>query len=199
MATVEGLRGHAPVELDREPVVWRCNMTIHFHTHLESPIGPLTLTCDSAGLSGVYMEGHRSGKRVGPVPRPIDSVEGHPLLIEAKAQLGEYFAGERETFDLPLSLQGTPFQRQVWKALQEIPFGKTWSYGQLALRLGRPTASRAVGMANSRNPVSIVVPCHRVVGSGGALTGYAGGLERKRWLLELEAQHLKKSKTSLAG
>ena len=104
----------------------------------------------------------------------------------AARQLSEYFAGDRTDFDLDLAPSGTDFQRKVWTALSQIPYGTTESYGQLALRIGQPTASRAVGLANGRNPIAIVVPCHRVIGSSGTLTGYAGGLERKRWLLEHE-------------
>jgi methylated-DNA-[protein]-cysteine S-methyltransferase len=104
------------------------------------------------------------------------------------AQLAEYFAGARRTFNLPLALRGTPFQERVWKMLTEIGFGETWSYGELAKRIGNPQASRAVGLANGANPISIIVPCHRVIGANGTLTGYGGGLERKRWLLSHETQ-----------
>lgn len=109
-----------------------------------------------------------------------------PLLCEAARQLTEYFAGERQKFDLPLETAGTPFQRAVWAELAKIPYGETRSYAQLAAAVGSPRACRAVGMANHRNPIAIVLPCHRVVGASGALTGYAGGLDKKRWLLELE-------------
>ena len=112
--------------------------------------------------------------------------DAHPLLYQARRQLEEYFAGTRRDFNLPLAAQGTKFQHDVWRALGEIPYGTTSTYGAIAARLGRPTASRAVGAANGRNPLGIIVPCHRVVGSGGALTGYAGGLERKQALLALE-------------
>ncbi len=112
---------------------------------------------------------------------------GHPLLREAVRQLEEYFAGRRRRFDLPLDLRGTPFQLRVWELLQGIPYGETRSYGELAQDLGRPGAARAVGAANGANPLAIVVPCHRVIGAGGALTGYGGGIERKRFLLELES------------
>jgi methylated-DNA-[protein]-cysteine S-methyltransferase len=104
-----------------------------------------------------------------------------------RAQLAEYFAGRRRDFDLPLAPAGTPFQQRVWQALRAIPYGRTESYGALAARLGQPGAGRAVGLANGQNPIAIVIPCHRVIGAGGALTGYGGGLERKRWLLALEA------------
>lgn len=109
-----------------------------------------------------------------------------PLLERAKAQLLEYLAGRRQSFDLPLAPEGTPFQRQVWQALKQIPYGQTRSYGWLAQQVGRPQAARAVGHANGQNPLSILLPCHRVVGANGALTGYAGGLERKKLLLRLE-------------
>jgi methylated-DNA-[protein]-cysteine S-methyltransferase len=110
-------------------------------------------------------------------------------LGEAVRQLSEYFAGTRRTFHLPLRLQGTEFQQRVWRELTEIPYGETWSYGQLARRIGNPNASRAVGLANGRNPISILVPCHRVIGADGSLTGYGGGLERKQWLLAHEGLH----------
>jgi methylated-DNA-[protein]-cysteine S-methyltransferase len=107
-------------------------------------------------------------------------------LREAVRQLAEYFAGDRRKFDLPLRLEGTDFQRRVWQVLTEIPYGETWSYGQLAQRIGNPKGCRAVGLANGRNPISILVPCHRVIGADGSLTGYGGGVERKRWLLAHE-------------
>ena len=109
------------------------------------------------------------------------------LLVGAAGQLTEYFAGDRTEFDLPLRPIGTDFQRRVWRALCDIPFGRTWSYGELAMHIGSPTASRAVGLANGRNPISIVIPCHRVIGANGSMTGYGGGIERKRWLLAHEA------------
>ena len=102
------------------------------------------------------------------------------------AQLEEYFAGSRDTFEVPLELHGTPFELRVWNALQEIPYGETMGYGELASRIGQPTAARAVGLANGRNPIGVIVPCHRVIGANGSLTGYGGGIERKRILLELE-------------
>jgi methylated-DNA-[protein]-cysteine S-methyltransferase len=110
-------------------------------------------------------------------------------LPEAIRQLGEYFTGQRRKFDLPLRLHGTEFQQRVWNVLREIPYGVTWSYGELARRIDNPNASRAVGLANGRNPISILVPCHRVIGADGSLTGYGGGLERKRWLLAHERLH----------
>lgn len=112
------------------------------------------------------------------------------LLKKTAVQLGEYFAGKRKSFDLPLLLEGTPFQLQVWKALQDIPYGQTRSYRQIAGAIGNEKACRAVGMANSKNPISIIVPCHRVIGAGGKLVGYGGGLERKAYLLNLEKKHI---------
>jgi methylated-DNA-[protein]-cysteine S-methyltransferase len=106
---------------------------------------------------------------------------------EVRTQLAEYFDGRREVFDLQLEMQGTPFQLRVWRALQDIPYGETISYGEQARRIGRPADPRAVGQANGRNPIAVIVPCHRVIGADGSLTGYGGGVERKRWLLELEA------------
>jgi methylated-DNA-[protein]-cysteine S-methyltransferase len=124
--------------------------------------------------------------------RPPDSIFGTPdpdAFSEVENQLTEYFDGTRTTFELPLTMLGTPFQQRVWTALQEIPYGETISYGELAEQLGNPKASRAVGLANGKNPVSIIVPCHRVVGSNGDLTGYGGGIERKRHLLDFERVH----------
>lgn len=151
------------------------------HTLVESPLGPLTLRADDGVLTGLYLPEHRRG----PVPGALGARDdaGLPAVRE---QLAAYFAGERTAFDVPLELRGTAFQQRVWAALQEIPYGETRTYGQLAAALGAPSASRAVGLANGRNPISIVVPCHRVVGASGSLTGYAGGVERKRALLALE-------------
>ncbi|WP_413318378.1 methylated-DNA--[protein]-cysteine S-methyltransferase [Agrococcus sp. 1P02AA] len=151
------------------------------HTTIESPIGPLTLVRREAGLSGLFMLDHR--------PAPDEAAFGErddDAFGDAVAQLGEYWSGERTAFDLQLAPAGSAFQQRVWSALREIPYGQTRTYGWIAARIGQPTAVRAVGLANSRNPLSIVVPCHRVVGASGALTGYAGGVERKRFLLDLE-------------
>ena len=151
------------------------------YTIVESPVGPLTLACVDGFLTALYMDRQRH--------RPPDEWFGEPdsgpftAVIE---QLDEYFAGQRKEFDLPLRLDGTPFQRTVWAALREIPYGETTSYGELADRIGKPTASRAVGLANGKNPIGIIVPCHRVVGANGSLTGYGGGLERKQHLLDFE-------------
>lgn len=155
-------------------------MTIHFR-QIDSPLGPLAASTSDRGLHALEFPQDawflpRDGWREG----------DHPLLRLAQAQLDEYFRGERRAFDLPLAPQGTPFQRQVWFALADIPYGQTRSYAQLATRLGRPTASRAVGAANGRNPLGILLPCHRVIGANGALTGFSGGLAAKRFLLRLE-------------
>jgi methylated-DNA-[protein]-cysteine S-methyltransferase len=154
------------------------------HIVIGSPVGPLTLVADGGALAGLYLDRHRHApapERFGPGGDPA----AEPFATAA-AQLEDYFAGRLTRFEVPLALAGTPFQREVWTALTQIPYGQTVSYGELAARLGRPQASRAVGLANGRNPVSIVVPCHRVIGAGGALTGYGGGLAAKQFLLTLE-------------
>ncbi|QUQ68597.1 methylated-DNA--[protein]-cysteine S-methyltransferase [Kutzneria sp. CA-103260] len=150
-------------------------------TIVDSPVGQLTLVGEDGELTGLYMENQRHR----PAEETFGLVDAAPFgaVIE---QLTAYFAGELDRFDLPLALSGTPFQRTVWAALREIPYGETISYGELAQQIGRPSASRAVGLANGKNPVGIIVPCHRVVGSGGDLTGYGGGLERKQYLLDFE-------------
>ena len=150
------------------------------YTYLRSPLGDLLLFGDEQALRGVYMDA-----KAPPAWRRSDEA-----FAAAGEQLDQYFAGERRDFDLPLDLRGTPFQRRVWQALLTIPYGETRSYGELAAQIGRPDRPRAVGAANGRNPVSIVVPCHRVIGSDGGLTGYGGGLARKRWLLDHEAGRL---------
>jgi len=157
------------------------------HAVVESPIGPLTLVASDGRLAGLYMDvrGHEPGQAVlGEAATLGDDCD--PVLALTAGQLSEYFAGSRMSFTVPLELDGTPFQRAVWSGLQEIGYGQTLSYGELAKRVGTPGASRAVGLANGRNPVAIVVPCHRVVGADGSLTGYGGGLDRKRFLLALE-------------
>ena len=146
-------------------------------TTVGSPVGPLLLTTNGSALTRLLFD---------VPPDPTWSTEPHPVLAAAVAQLEEYFAGERRDFDLPLEPAGTPFQLRVWETLREIPYAETINYGQLANRIGNPNASRAVGLANGRNPISIVVPCHRVIGANGSLTGYGGGLDRKRTLLDLE-------------
>jgi methylated-DNA-[protein]-cysteine S-methyltransferase len=148
-----------------------------------SPLGPLTLAAQGDALVGLWFDGQKHQ----PDTRAWPENPQHPVLLAACQQLAQYFAGERAEFDLPLGLlSGTAFQRSVWDALREIPVGSTSTYGAVAQRIGRPRAVRAVGAAVGRNPLGIVVPCHRVVGSHGALTGYAGGLDRKRALLALE-------------
>ncbi|HEU5417592.1 MAG TPA: methylated-DNA--[protein]-cysteine S-methyltransferase [Streptosporangiaceae bacterium] len=154
------------------------------HVTIASPVGPLTLIAAGGGLAGLYMEVRRHGP--GPAGLGVPGDPAAEPFAAAAAQLEAYFAGQLTRFDLPLSPGGTEFQRQVWAALRQIPYGGTVTYGQLAAQLGRPAASRAVGLANGRNPISIVVPCHRVIGSDGSLTGYGGGLDRKRFLLDLE-------------
>jgi methylated-DNA-[protein]-cysteine S-methyltransferase len=144
-----------------------------------SPVGDLLLTAGESGLTGLYM-------RDSPAGPPRSWVRDDALFGVATAQLDEYFAGRRTAFDLRIAPAGTPFELRVWDELRRIPYGETTTYGELAQRLGHPGAARAVGRANGRNPISIVVPCHRVIGASGALTGYAGGLERKRALLTLE-------------
>lgn len=146
-----------------------------------SPLGPLRLVASARGLRGLYFQQHRHAPAVDPAWVP-DAAAFAPVT----SQLDAYFAGERRTFDLALDPLGTAWQQRVWDALAEIPYGVTVSYGQLAARLGAPRASRAVGLANGRNPISIVVPCHRVVGADGRLTGYGGGLARKQHLLGIE-------------
>jgi methylated-DNA-[protein]-cysteine S-methyltransferase len=149
------------------------------YTTIDSPIGELLLTAEDGALTRLYMS-----------PFQLDSAWAHEpdALAEPARQLGEYFAGERTEFELELRPHGTDFQRSVWERLLAIPYGETTTYGALALELGDPRKVRAVGLANGRNPISIVVPCHRVIGSDGSLTGYGGGLERKRQLLALEAE-----------
>ena len=151
-------------------------------THIASPVGPLLVAADDVGLRAIEFHANRH-----PVPRDESWREGdHPLIDLATRQLGEYFAGARRTFDLPLAPEGTDFQRTVWLTLSEIPYGRTLSYSELAVRVGRPSAVRAVGAANGRNPLPIVLPCHRVIGADGSLTGFGGGLPMKRFLLGLE-------------
>jgi methylated-DNA-[protein]-cysteine S-methyltransferase len=161
-----------------------------YTTRTASPLGELTLACSDRGLCGVWFEGQRHGPEA-QVIQGWQPAPDHPLLQATAAQLQDYFAGRRTVFDLPLDLShGTTFQQAVWQALLDIEAGSYQSYGQLASHLNNPQAVRAVGAAVGRNPVSIIVPCHRVLGSTGQLTGYAGGLERKRALLQLEGHPL---------
>ncbi len=157
--------------------------TTRRHTRVDSPIGPILLIAEDGLLCGLYMK-----IETGWLPRTELGPRDDGIVPEARRQLAEYFAGERQEFDLELKMVGTDFQKRVWEALLEIPFGETRSYGQQARRIGLPDAPRAVGAANGQNPISIIVPCHRVIGANGALTGYGGGIERKRWLLAHEGQ-----------
>ncbi len=154
---------------------------------MESPVGKLKLVASDTGLVAVLWQNDRPNR-----VRLAELVEDdqHPVLLKAERQLREYFAGERKEFSVPLDMRGTDFQKNVWEALLAIPFGETRSYGQLAKQLGNPNATRAVGAANGRNPLSIIVPCHRVIGSSGSLTGFGGGLETKAHLLDLEKNKL---------
>lgn len=156
---------------------------IHCRT-IDSPVGPLTLAGHAGTLTNLRMldQAH-------PPPDQGEWEVETTAFPEAVEQLDAYFSGALTTFELSLDLHGSEFQRRVWRALQEIPYGETWSYGELADHIGKPGAARAVGLANGRNPIGIIVPCHRVIGASGSLTGYGGGLERKRLLLELERDH----------
>jgi methylated-DNA-[protein]-cysteine S-methyltransferase len=155
------------------------------HTTIDSPLGELLLTGEGDTLHGLHMP--IDGK---PAPVPKDSQYSETAFPAARRQLREYFAGERTDFDVPVELHGTSFQVRVWQALRDIPYGDTISYAELARRVGVPSAFRAVGATNGLNPIAVIVPCHRVIGANGKLTGYAGGLERKRLLLDLEAGKL---------
>ncbi len=150
--------------------------------HVETPLGPMLLACTSSGLAGAWFDAQKHHPGAFDAPEQPDD----PLLQRAATQLHRYFDGDVSHFDLPLDPIGTPFQRAVWAALRLIPPGRTRTYGEIAQAIGAPNAARAVGAAIGRNPISLIVPCHRVVGSSGALTGYAGGVERKRALLALE-------------
>jgi methylated-DNA-[protein]-cysteine S-methyltransferase len=153
-----------------------------YYDLIESPIGQLLLTSDGNNLTGIYMENHKGGRSIA-----SDWCRDSNRFDAAREQLGDYFSGKRSSFELPVAFEGgTEFQQAIWAELLAIPFGKTVSYGELARKIGAPKSSRAVGTAVGRNPISVVVPCHRVVGAGGAITGYAGGVARKRQLLELE-------------
>ena len=149
--------------------------------YFDSPLGPIYLEGDEAALNSLYFPDHKHW--AGPNPR---AERDDDAFFAVREQLTEYFAGTRRTFDIPTQLQGTPFQQRVWAELTQIPFGETISYAELARRVGKPSASRAVGAANGRNPISIIVPCHRVIAADGKLTGYGGGLDNKRRLLDWE-------------
>jgi methylated-DNA-[protein]-cysteine S-methyltransferase len=161
-------------------------MQPYFSKVIESPVGALTLVASEQGLAAILWKDD-SPRRVRLTNVVKD--ENNPILLETERQLREYFAGERQAFSLKLDPAGTHFQRRVWNALLTIPYGDTRSYGQIARQIGCPAAVRAVGAANGRNPISIITPCHRVIGSTGKLTGFAGGLETKARLLELERRH----------
>ena len=179
---LEGIRTNALQKKKGET-----KMTL-FYKEMKSPVGQLKLVASSNALIAVLWQEERPNRvKLG----TMNLDPQHPILIEAERQISEYFVGERIDFDLPLQIDGTEFQRKVWRALREIPFGETKSYQDLARAVGSPKASRAVGAANGKNPLSIVVPCHRVVGADGALTGFAGGLETKAALLALEARPVK--------
>ena len=155
--------------------------TAPYFSEMDSPVGTLLLLGDAEALRGLYMHDQRHRP-----PLPDGCEQNDKAFRQAREQLKAYFAGKLQDFELALAGEGSAFQRTVWKALCKIPFGVTESYGGLARRIGNPSASRAVGLANGRNPIGIIVPCHRVVGANGSLTGYGGGLERKQWLLEHE-------------
>ena len=153
-------------------------------TYVDSPLGDLLAVRDDGGLTGLYLPTGKRPKHPDPTWARDDAA-----FDDVRTQLAEYFAGTRRHFDLPLHAAGTEFQKRVWRALCDIPYGETTSYGRTAVAVGAPDAARAVGLANGQNPISIVVPCHRVVGANGSLTGYGGGLDAKRWLLSHEAAH----------
>ncbi|MGH8959674.1 MAG: methylated-DNA--[protein]-cysteine S-methyltransferase [Jatrophihabitantaceae bacterium] len=154
------------------------------YTYAGSPLGDLLFLGDDGGLTGLYLNTTRYPVRVG-----CDWVRDDLAFADVHRQMDEYFTGERREFDLPLNARGSAFQKRVWGALLEIPYGETTSYGRIAAQLGSPDAARAVGLANGQNPISIIVPCHRVIGADGSLTGYGGGLPAKQFLLSLEASH----------
>jgi methylated-DNA-[protein]-cysteine S-methyltransferase len=153
-------------------------------TTIDSLIGPLTLVAGDGVLTGLFMHAQRHAP-----PAAAYGTDDASAFGDVTAQLAAYFRGELTAFDVPVHLTGTPFQQRVWTALREIPYGETTSYGELAARIGQPGASRAVGLANGRNPIAIIVPCHRVIGADGRLTGYGGGLPRKQQLLSLERRY----------
>lgn len=157
-----------------------------YYDYYDSPLGKMLLTANDRALTGVHFVGEKYYPAIDPAwQRRAEA----PLIVRARTQLAQYFAGQRKAFDIAIEPAGTAFQRGVWRALRQIPYGVTINYGALAQRIGKPTASRAVGAANGRNPISIVIPCHRVIGANGDLTGYAGGMARKNALLKLEVEH----------
>jgi methylated-DNA-[protein]-cysteine S-methyltransferase len=185
---VARLRGHAPLgklanngNNNANPSGGTTMNETLCYTYVESPVGQIYLQGDGEFLTGLYMPRHKHWSGPDPACRQSDMA-----LATVREQLAEYFAGERQQFDMPVKLAGTPFQQQVWQELTRIPCGETITYAELARRIGHPTATRAVGHANGRNPVSIIVPCHRVIGADGKLTGYGGGVDKKQWLLAWE-------------
>ena len=157
---------------------------IFYYKTIPSPVGPLKLLASGNGLCAVLFDNGKHNKLM--VNGEMVERAGHPVLLRAEAQLSDYFAGKRKNFDLPLDMRGSVFQIKSWRELQKIPYGKTISYGEQAARIGDVKKARAVGMENGRNPLSIVVPCHRVIGASGSLTGFGGGLPTKKFLLDLE-------------
>jgi methylated-DNA-[protein]-cysteine S-methyltransferase len=170
--------------------------TTTYNSYIDSPLGRLFAQGDGHFVTGLYLPQHKGWRGADPAWQLSDA-----SFDAVRAQLTEYFAGTRQWFDVPLKLVGTPFQQRVWRELVRIPFAATITYAELALRVGKPAASRAVGNANGRNPISILVPCHRVIGASGKLTGYAGGVEKKQWLLDWErdASNLATPSHSLAA
>ncbi|HYM34302.1 MAG TPA: methylated-DNA--[protein]-cysteine S-methyltransferase [Steroidobacteraceae bacterium] len=164
-------------------------MNACYYSKLESPVGPLLLLGDGESLTGLRMRKQKYASDV-----PEDCKRDDDKFRDAREQLTAYFAGKLRVFDLPLAPEGTSFQKLVWQALLDIPFGATESYGALAKRIGHDQGARAVGLANGHNPIGIIIPCHRVIGSDGSLTGYGGGLDRKQWLLEHEGSYKKAKK-----
>ncbi|TAL65888.1 MAG: methylated-DNA--[protein]-cysteine S-methyltransferase [Legionella sp.] len=164
-------------------------MPSYYHS-MPSPIGDLKLIASDQGLQAILWENDNPARVPNHSPQ---EKQNHPVLLEVAQQLKEYFAGQRQHFSLPLDFHGTEFQKKVWQALLTIPYGETRSYGQIAQQIGNPKSMRAVGAANGKNPISIITPCHRVIGANGQLVGFAGGLKIKSYLLELEAKNKKAS------
>lgn len=160
----------------------------YYSKAIMTPVGRLTLVCSDSAVSALLWENEPQGRVR--LPRRVNQVAAHPLLDKMQSQLWEYFSGKRQAFDLPLVPEGTPFQQQAWRALLRIPYGCTISYQEQASHVGCTRKARAVGAANGKNPISIIIPCHRVVGKNGSLTGFAGGIELKRYLLQLESTHV---------
>lgn len=169
-------------------------MTTTCYSDIDSPLGPLFVQGDGHSVTGLFLPQHKGWRGPGASWQRSDAA-----FHSVREQLAKYFAGERQHFDVPVKLAGTRFQLQVWQELLRIPFGTTITYAQLAQRVGNPTATRAVGNANGRNPISIIVPCHRVIGANGKLTGYAGGIDNKQWLLAWEGCATAPEPVSLFG